>query len=61
MIFMINKINPLCSGTQRPNPFPFELNELNKEINHLESVHIYQTETREFSLEQLIEFISKYN
>jgi len=44
----------------RPEPFPFEFNEIEKEINYLNGVHIYVTQQSNLDLNMVKEFLSNY-
>jgi serine/threonine protein kinase len=44
----------------RPEPFPFELNEIEEEINYLNAMHIYVTERYSLDFNKIKEFLVEY-
>ena len=44
----------------RPEPFPFEMSEIEEEINHLNAVHIYVTERHPLDFNKIKEFLIEY-
>ena len=46
--------------SNRPEPFPFEFNELEKEINLINAMHIYVTTKSDLDLNIIKEFLSNY-
>ena len=45
---------------ERPNPFPFEFNEIEREIQLVRTTHIYVSEGRPLDLKYLKEFVAAY-
>jgi len=58
---IIMNTNSGVSRNVRIEPFPFGLNELEKEIKLVNSMHIYNSEITSFNIEKFYEFISLYN
>lgn len=56
---LINKNNGLSSST-RPEPFGFSLEELPEEINHINCIHIYDSELEEFDSDKFLNFLSDH-
>lgn len=48
------------SKDNRPEPFPFELTEIEKEINYLNAMHIYVTEKYSLDFNLIKEFLVEY-
>lgn len=44
----------------RPEPFPFEMNEIEKEINYLNAMHIYVTDRMILDYDKIKEFLVEY-
>ncbi len=44
----------------RPEPFPFEMNEIEKEINYLNAMHIYVTDRITLDYDKIKEFLIEY-
>ena len=57
---LVNKNNIIVANPRLPEPFPFELKELEREIQLLNSTHIYTTQQYTLDIEFLKEFISNY-
>jgi serine/threonine protein kinase len=55
--FIFKNTNNGFARPVRPEPFPFEFNELEKELHLIRSTHIYNTEVRELNIELFQEFI----
>jgi len=54
-----NTHSALCQRLDgRPDPFPFDLNEIRKEICHITVMHIYNTQVLPFNPKIIIDFIS---
>jgi eukaryotic-like serine/threonine-protein kinase len=59
-VILVNK-NIGLARQSRVEPFPFEFNELEKEIPLIYATHIYNSEVLPFSVEKFHEFIVMYN
>lgn len=59
-VILVNT-NSGLARQRRIEPFPFEFNEIEKEIHHINSLHIYNTEVLPFNIEKFQEFIVMYN
>lgn len=57
----LHNSNSGLSRQSRIEPFPFEFNELEKEIHHIYAMHIYNTEVLPINLEKFYEFIVLHN
>ena len=58
---LINRLSAFGrADRQRPTPFPFEFDELEKEIQNIRAVHIYSTDVRLLDIDYVIEFIAEY-
>lgn len=55
-----NKCSPFYQKERR-EPFAFNINELEKEIQYVDAIHIYNTEVSEFSIEKIIQYIYMLN
>lgn len=60
-VLLINKNNPMVVNQRYPEPFPFEFNELEKEISVLGAAHIYMTQIIPFNLDEIAELIKHFN
>lgn len=59
--YTLTNYNHITVRSQRlPEPFPFELNELEKEIRLIRAVHIYRTEDRVLNIDIIKKFIAEY-
>jgi len=59
---LINTTSPLSGREKRhAEPFVFRLEELPKEIENVEDMHIYNTEVQSLTMEHFVEYIEKYN
>lgn len=58
---MLINTNSGFGRVRRPEPFPFEFNELEKEIPLIYALHIYNTEVLPLNIEKFQEFIVMYN
>lgn len=56
---LLENTNSGLSRTRRPEPFAFELNEIEKEIQYVNSLHIYNTSMQPFDLNKFYECIAK--
>ena len=54
----LHNTNTGYSGSSRISPFGFELDELPKEIENINSIHIYHSTVVKYSIETLYDFIS---
>jgi len=59
-VFLVNRMGFPADVEQRPEPFPFDFEELEREIQFIEAYHIYSTKTEEFSEAFLTNFVSEY-
>lgn len=57
---LMNRQSPLSSGGSRPEPFAFDLNELEREISLLGVMHVYVTEKCQMNVDRLKDFVAKY-
>lgn len=57
---LINKNSALSSGPKRPEPFPFEFDEIEEEIKLIKSTHIYKTDHKLLDIDFLKQFIGKF-
>ncbi|PEL87093.1 serine/threonine-protein kinase [Bacillus wiedmannii] len=58
-IMLSNSVNALVAMKyNRPDQFVFEFNELEKEIQHVRGLHIYDIEVMPFDIEKIQEFIA---
>ncbi|RNB82111.1 serine/threonine protein kinase [Brevibacillus nitrificans] len=55
--FILKNTNSGFGRTNRPEPFPFEFNELEKELPLIRATHIYNTEVIALNLQEFYEFI----
>jgi len=59
LVFLVSH-NPIARKNDgRPEPFPFELNELPKEIGFLHAIHIYQVKRELFKADLFIKLIEE--
>jgi eukaryotic-like serine/threonine-protein kinase len=58
-VFFVNK-SGFFGGKQRPDPFPFEFDELEEEIRLIGAMHIYSTNVQDFGETFLVNFVSEY-
>jgi serine/threonine protein kinase len=57
---LVNRCSAMY-GEKRPTPFPFEFNEIGKEIKQINAVHIYNTDVQPLDINYIVkEFIGKY-
>ena len=59
-MMLVNKMGIPANVEQRPEPFPFDFDELEEEIRRIGAIHIYSTDIREFDPEFIKEFVANY-
>ncbi|MBN1467212.1 MAG: serine/threonine protein kinase [Fusobacteriaceae bacterium] len=59
--FIMENTNSGLSKHQRPEPFGFSLNEIEKEINYINGIHIYNSRIIPLDIEKFYKYISDYN
>ena len=59
-VFFVNKMGFPSRATQRPEPFPYEFEELEEEIRLIGAMHIYSTKVQDFDEAFLTTFVSEY-
>jgi hypothetical protein len=60
VVMMQNRMGFPSNAQQRPEPFSFDLQELERELQLIDAMHIYKTNTQEFDVEYLREFVASY-
>jgi serine/threonine protein kinase len=60
IVMMLNRMGFPSNAQQRPDPFAFELRELEHELQLIDAMHIYKTNTQDFDIEYLREFVANY-
>jgi eukaryotic-like serine/threonine-protein kinase len=60
IVMMQNRMGFPSNAQQRPEPFSFDLQELERELQLIDAMHIYKTNTQEFDVEYLREFVASY-
>jgi serine/threonine protein kinase len=58
---LMENTNSGLSRDQRPEPFGFELSELEEEIGYVGAMHIYNTNTSMFDMGKFYKYIGQYN
>lgn len=58
---LLENTNSGFSTRRRPEPFAFEFNELEKEIQYIDVMHIYNTKVENFNIEKFMTYIHIYN
>lgn len=58
---LLENTNSGFSTKRRPEPFAFEFNELEKEIQYIDVMHIYNTKVENFNIEKFMTYIQIYN
>jgi serine/threonine protein kinase len=58
--YTLSNSNSALVPRDRPNPFPFEFNEIESEIQLVRCMHIYVSEGRTLDLKYLKEFVAAY-
>jgi hypothetical protein len=58
---ILENANSGLSRNMRPEPFAFQLNELEKELQLVNVMHIYNLKTLNFDINKFYEYISMYN
>lgn len=56
---LINRVNPIAR-VQRAEPFPFNFNEIEKEIQLVGAMHVYVTEIKDLDTDLICAFIAEY-
>jgi serine/threonine protein kinase len=60
-LLLFNRHNAIAVGKDnRPEPFPFEMNELEEEINYLNAMQIYVTDRYPLGFNKIKEFLIEY-
>jgi len=57
---LINTHNALSTQRERPEPFPFEFDEIEEEIKHIKAMRIYSTKVEILQLNHFVKFIEEY-
>ena len=58
---LINRMSGFArSDRVRPEPFPFEFNEIEEEIRNITAIHIYNTDHRPLNIEFIKQFIGEF-
>lgn len=58
---LLENTNCGFSTRRRPEPFAFEFNELEKEIQYINVMHIYNTKVEAFNIEKIMSYVQIYN
>jgi len=58
--FIMTNTNSGFAREKRPEPFGFKIDELPKEIEYVNSTHIYNSEIKPFDIMNILSFISDY-
>ncbi len=58
-LVLINTNNPISKKQRNPEPFAFDLNELEKEINNIGVLHIYKLSVHVFDIKHFVELIKE--
>ena len=59
-MMLINKMGLPANVEDRPEPFPFGLDELEEEIRHIDAMHIYSTQVKTLDIGYVKAFIADY-
>jgi hypothetical protein len=59
--YILKNTNSGFSTTSRIEPFPFEFNEIERELQTIRAMHIYNTEVSALNLQDFQEFIVAFN
>jgi hypothetical protein len=59
-IMFFNRQSALSREQGRPQPFAFDLDELEREVNLVGVMHIYETEKIEFDVDRLKQFVADF-
>ncbi|MDD2496361.1 MAG: hypothetical protein PHE29_14380, partial [Tissierellia bacterium] len=59
--FLMENTNSGFSRNRRPEPFGFELSELEKEIHYVNTTHIYNSQIVPLEMGKFFEYIFRYN
>ena len=58
--YMFVNYNNIIFENRRPEPFPFDFNEIEEEMQHFNATHIYRTEVKSLDIDLIKSFLSQY-
>jgi hypothetical protein len=59
-VTIVNTNNALSTVRRSPEPFPFDFDEIEKELQYIGSMHIYHSKDHKYELNDIIRFIEDY-